>query len=462
MPLRPFTQPWAEAFRAAVNASASYREAASGWSWPVALVLDPPAPELGYPHPVAVVLDLDAGACRGVSLLPAAQAHAPFVLSGEYGAWKEVVQGVMDPVLAVARRRLRLEGSLARLAMNVRAARALVACAAALDTLFPDDAGSAAGGAALLGLPPGLAAAAVTAALVEPPAPPSYPAVAAERYLQLFTNSKRLFWDPADIDLSADREDWERIRRDHAAEGFAEQILQLLGLFHAGEASVTRVLAPFVDAVARAGLGIEMELFLGSQLYEEAKHYDFFDRYFREVLWDETPGALAGDPRAVLVDDLEEIARRLRREEEPARLLDVLTEGVTHYMGVVEAMLARTGYRGAGEALDERGWLPGLAEGFRLVRRDEGRHVAFGIQFLRDVAAADLRRRAIVAAAFDRQLPRVVGTIHLFDVPHPLVPLEPLQRYALDALAQFAAAAGLTGTAAGAAGAELELGIAGA
>ena len=51
---RPFSQPWADAFRDAINADADYRAAAGSWTWPVALLLDPADPALGYPEPVAV------------------------------------------------------------------------------------------------------------------------------------------------------------------------------------------------------------------------------------------------------------------------------------------------------------------------------------------------------------------------------------------------------------------------
>jgi ribonucleoside-diphosphate reductase beta chain len=110
---------------------------------------------------------------------------------------------------------------------------------------------------------------------------------------------------------------------------------------------------------------------------------------------------------------------------------------------VVEAMLARTGYRGVGIALGERGWLPGLQEGFRLIRRDEGRHVAFGIQFIADAVARDSAAAAIVEATFERHLPNVLATVAGFDFPHPLVDIALLQDYALGAHRQFMAAAGV-------------------
>ena len=266
------------------------------------------------------------------------------------------------------------------------------------------------------------------------------------KYFQLYTNSKRLAWDPARIDLSRDRSDWEMIRRDYQKEGYAEQFHRLCSLFYEGEESVTKTLSPYISAVARAGLGLDKEMFLASQLYEEARHFEFFARYFQEVIGDtDTTRHLAPAPKAVLIEDLDDVSNRIRREEDPERLRELLVEGVVHYMGIVEAMLARTGYRGVGEILETRGWLPGLLEGFRYIRRDEGRHVSFGIHFLAEMTAREPRYREIVTATFERHLPNVIATVQHFDFEYPLLDLAPMQQYALDAYTQFMAAAGLAG-----------------
>jgi ribonucleoside-diphosphate reductase beta chain len=267
-------------------------------------------------------------------------------------------------------------------------------------------------------------------------------------YYTLWRKAKQLEWDPADIDLSQDRAQWEQIKADFPTERYAEQILRLTSLFYQGEESVTKTLAPFCSAVSRAGLGLDKELFLTSQLYEEAKHFEFFARYFAEVF--EEDGAITASfmtpaPQAVLVADLEEVTERLRREEDPMRLKATFAEAVTHYMGVVEAMLARTGYVGAHDALAARGWLPGLQEGFRLIKRDEGRHVAFGMRCIAELTTEHPEYRAQVQATFERHLPNVLATVQEFDYPHPLVDLDKLTAYALAQYERFTAAAGLSG-----------------
>lgn len=266
------------------------------------------------------------------------------------------------------------------------------------------------------------------------------------KYFQLYTNSKRLAWDPAAVDLTRDAADWTVIRRDFATEEYARQLHQLCAFFLAGEESVTSTLAPLLGAVSRLQLGVDIECYLTSQIYEEAKHFEFFSRYFREVLGEESfalVSALTAAPQAVLIDDLDATTDRVRAETDPTKLRAALVEAVTHYMGVVEAMLARTGYVGAGDALAARSWLPGLQEGFRLIRRDEGRHVSFGIHFLREMTTAHPELVPVVQSTFERHLPNVLATVQAFDYPHPIVDLDKLTQYALDAYMQFMSAVGL-------------------
>jgi putative sterol carrier protein len=134
----PFTQPWADAFRDAVNASETFREVGSAWRWPVALVLDS-APELGYAADHAMLLELEDGECRRAELVDPTSVDAPFVIGGPYAVWKEVVLGRLDPIAAIMRRQMRLKGSIATLVQHLATAKALVGCASLVPTRFPDE-----------------------------------------------------------------------------------------------------------------------------------------------------------------------------------------------------------------------------------------------------------------------------------------------------------------------------------
>jgi putative sterol carrier protein len=136
---RPFSPEWAEALRDAIENDATYRETAVKWTWPVALVLDA-TPEAGFDEAVAVELVLDRGRCHGAAILHPDQVTAPFVLRAPYLTWKEVVRGDLDPLAGVTRGRIGVRGSLATLMIHAKAATALVACARAVPTHFPDEA----------------------------------------------------------------------------------------------------------------------------------------------------------------------------------------------------------------------------------------------------------------------------------------------------------------------------------
>ncbi len=259
-------------------------------------------------------------------------------------------------------------------------------------------------------------------------------------YRDLYHKANRLHWVPADVDLSRDRADWDLLRRDYAAEEYAEQIYRLCALFYQGEASVTRTLAPYLVAVSRLELGIAQEMVLASQLYEEAKHFDFFSRYFREVLDEDgtaTARHLTAAPQALLIDGLDAFAKRLTEDTDPTTLRATFVEAVTYYMGVVEAMVARTGYQGVTDALVSRGWMPGLCEGFRLIRRDEGRHVAYGIHCTQDLVAQYPEYRALVERTFETNLSNVVAIVQSFAYPHPIVDVGKLTQFALSASVRF-------------------------
>ena len=134
----PFSSDWADALKASIAGDAQYRVVGRGWMWPIALVLSA-APALGYPDDLAVELELSRGECTAARLLPAGDVTAPFVLRADYGTWKEIVLGQLDPLVAVTRLRVAFTGAMMTLLVHARAAQAMVACAQKIPTRFPDD-----------------------------------------------------------------------------------------------------------------------------------------------------------------------------------------------------------------------------------------------------------------------------------------------------------------------------------
>lgn len=135
MSIPAFSPAWADALRSAVNADSEYRTAASNWANPVALVVEP-GTELA--DGAAVQVDLRAGACIRADSMTAATVSAPYVLSADLAAWKEILDGDADPITAVAYGRVRLtRGSISVLMLNARAAKALLVCARQIETVWP-------------------------------------------------------------------------------------------------------------------------------------------------------------------------------------------------------------------------------------------------------------------------------------------------------------------------------------
>jgi len=178
-----------------------------------------------------------------------------------------------------------------------------------------------------------------------------------------------------------------------------ESTIWSLGSFYVGEERVTADLAPFLQAAPTG----EIELFLATQLVDEARHAAFFDRFGAEVMclsagdfrgrMREVEQILLSPWREVFDDGLRDVSRRIQAKPDD---LDLFVEGIAVYHMVVEGFLAVTGQTLIRDYMLEHSMYPGFCEGFGLVERDEHRHVAFGVRFLRDAIREDARHRATV------------------------------------------------------------------
>ena len=77
-------------------------------------------------------------------------------------------------------------------------------------------------------------------------------------------------------------------------------------------------------------------------------------------------------------EELPRAMNALRTDRSPAA---VANAAVTYTM-IVEGVLAETGYHGYFTALERAGLLTGLREGLALVKRDESRHIAYGVYLI--------------------------------------------------------------------------------
>ncbi|HEY0152550.1 MAG TPA: R2-like ligand-binding oxidase [Longimicrobium sp.] len=181
-------------------------------------------------------------------------------------------------------------------------------------------------------------------------------------------------WNPEELDFSQDRRDWLVLDRPRQ-----ERILQLCALFHAGEEAVTLDLLPLLRVIAAEGR-IEEEIYLTSFLWEEAKHVDVFDRFFAEVTGDQgdLSGYLHPSYRRILTEELPEALHRLDHDPSP----EAQVRAAATYNIVVEGMMAETGYFLFERILGHDRIMPGMRQAIALLRRDESRHVAFGVHLI--------------------------------------------------------------------------------
>ena len=198
--------------------------------------------------------------------------------------------------------------------------------------------------------------------------------------MRLFDKAKRLgVWNPSDFDFAKDREDWNAMNDERR-----DALLQLTGAFLAGEEAVTLDLLPLVLAVARQGR-IEEEMFLTTFLFEEAKHMDFFSRWLREVTNSATLPP-ASEPSIQLFDvELPNVMNTLLEDQSPVAMARA---SVTYNM-IIEGVLAETGYKNYHRSLAVNDLMPGLCAGLVNIKRDESRHIAYGVYLLSRLVAED-------------------------------------------------------------------------
>jgi ribonucleoside-diphosphate reductase beta chain len=229
-------------------------------------------------------------------------------------------------------------------------------------------------------------------------------------YPELYRLWERQQWRTQDIDFTQDRIDWhERIPED-------ERFQRMYGLssFFIGEQRVAEELGPMM----RAAPTEEMRVFLCTQIADEARHVQFFNRFYEEVgvlESDSLQGRLAETSEHLnpefgqLFDDM--LKTRVDRLANEPDDLETLVEAVTLYHMVIEGMLALTGQHFILEYNEEQGTLPGFVEGFNNVARDEHRHVAFGARFLREMAQSDPRHAEAIQRVIAESAPAADGVL---------------------------------------------------
>jgi ribonucleoside-diphosphate reductase beta chain len=204
---------------------------------------------------------------------------------------------------------------------------------------------------------------------------------------QLYELWERQQWQSQEIDFSQDKQDYANL-----GEEAKDDLIWVLSTFFIAEERVTTQFSGLVMAYEDE----HEESFLTTQQVDEARHMQFFDRFYREVIGIDNPDFEARLNR--VREDVNEGFGKLFDEAlvdaGKSLIADPSDRGakidfITTYHMVIEGVLGLTGQNFVTRFMEENGIFPGFVEGFDHVARDEHRHVAYGTWYLQQTAGED-------------------------------------------------------------------------
>ncbi len=213
-------------------------------------------------------------------------------------------------------------------------------------------------------------------------------------------------WSPWDIDLSADRAQWQEMD-DRSLVSF------VLGSLMVAEERITTKFFGLVGADASE----EEVTFLATQQVDEARHMQFYARFQDEVVSE--PALIAAhvdraraqvSPAFQTIFDERLVAAHERLAANPGdRAAKVAF--VTIYHLVLEATLGLTTFEFATRLMERDGLLPGFVAGYTKIHHDEHRHIGYGIWYLREAVARDPGMGDVVRETLRGLLPAVAESL---------------------------------------------------
>jgi ribonucleoside-diphosphate reductase beta chain len=215
-------------------------------------------------------------------------------------------------------------------------------------------------------------------------------------------------WNPLEIDLSTDHEDWNRL-------GDADRglILWALSSLLVAEERIATKFASLVMAYDTEEEGS----FLTTQQVDEVRHLQFYSRFQNEVIASpETIGAHVARAREQLSDAFRTIfdeglvGAHERLAQDPSNAA-AKVDFVTTYHMVIEGTLGVTAFHFITRYLEREGLLPGFVAGYSEIAADERRHLAYGTWFLREAVEADPALADRVRETLRNLLPAVATSL---------------------------------------------------
>lgn len=398
-----FSQKWMDSWKHEINES-DYKSFSQGWNEPIIIKANPPGSI--KEHVNGFYLELNDGYCNDVRYSTSEdENNTDVVLVADLKVWNQVIQSRKDPLFMLMMGKLKLEkGSLSRLSTYSKSARLLLEAAyQASESVQKKEVEKP-------------KEAVITHDFTKLSFVTTGRGLDMESFpMQLFQKAKQLgIWNPADISFEEDAFQWKRF-----TDLEKTVLIHLSSMFLAGEEAVTMDLLPLIRAVSRENR-LEEEIYLTSFLWEEAKHTEFFSLFIDQVVGRRTDltkfhGQYYNE---LFSKELPDALRKLDEEPTPENQLKA---SVTYNL-IVEGTLAETGYEAYFQMLERNDMLPGLREGISHLKRDESRHIAFGLYFLKRLMNENPGLEDVLEQESSRLLNIAIEVVHEIFEPYTEMP----------------------------------------
>ena len=127
---------WIKALSQQLNTSASYERSAKNWEGDFIFISEPDATRDDEAY---LFLGLYHGKSPDAEMLASEdEREAQFVIRAPFSAWRQVIEGKLDPIQGMMMRKLKLTGDMKMILRYVAAAKEIVSCCALIPTDFGD------------------------------------------------------------------------------------------------------------------------------------------------------------------------------------------------------------------------------------------------------------------------------------------------------------------------------------
>jgi hypothetical protein len=98
MAYRFWSEEWIREYQKMINSSEDYKKSGATWTAGAVCLVVSANPSVGFDKEVGIWLGLYKGVCEEIKTVTLEEAQkAPFVITGDYSRWKQVVLGQLDP-----------------------------------------------------------------------------------------------------------------------------------------------------------------------------------------------------------------------------------------------------------------------------------------------------------------------------------------------------------------------------